>query len=351
MIKLKPELIANLDSLDGLQAALQQAIVLEHSTIPTYLYAAYSIIDGQSETICNLIKSVVIEEMLHLGLACNILNAIGGSPNINTPGFIPTYSGPLPGGVETGLIVPLAPLSSDLLKNTFMEIEEPENPWDFPATNTALEPEYITIGGFYGAIKTQIYQTFQAGTNIFKGDKARQVDLGQFFPDVPTIYDAYTAMRAIDLIVDQGEGTSTSPDDPEQNLAHYYRFAEIYYGNTLIPNPNPPPNPSPNQMFVYGGAALSLDPKGVQPLIENPKASNYPPGTPVRQACDDFNSTYTGLLDSLHNAFNGSPSTIGTAVDTMFTLAGQAKHLMTFQFPSGAGTYAGPSFEYTPSKA
>jgi hypothetical protein len=169
MIKLKPELIAHLDSPGGLTAALQQAIELEHSTIPTYLYAAYSLeggYEGVNKAIYTLIMSVVIEEMLHMGLACNILNALGGSPQINKPGFIPTYPGPLPGGVETGLIVPLEPLSSDLVKNTFMGIEEPENPWDFAATNAALESEYITIGGFYGAIKTQIYL---AGDSIFTG--------------------------------------------------------------------------------------------------------------------------------------------------------------------------------------
>jgi hypothetical protein len=349
MIKLKPDLLANLDSVDGLRTALQQAIELEHSTIPTYLYTAYSLkggYGGVNGAIYGLIMSVVYEEMLHMGLACNILNAIGGSPEINQPGFIPSYPGPLPGGVETGLIVPLAPLSADQIKNIFMGIEEPENPWDFPATNTALEPEYITIGGFYGAIKTQIYL---AGDSIFTGAQANQVNLQTWFSYAPAaVTNAATAMAAIDLIVDQGEGTATSPDDAEKDLAHYYRFAEIYYGNKLIPNPNPPPNPSPNQMYMYGGDALALDPTGVQPLVRNPKSSNYPPGSQARIECDKFNAIYMGLLNSLHTVFNGGDPSLKLLTHaintTMPALTAQAQ--VVTAIPFGNGTYAGPSFEY-----
>src|SRR5207248_2431239 len=107
-IKLKPELFAALNSQDGLLNALQQAIQLEHATIPAYLYALYSIKPNSNTAIQEVLLSVVKEEMLHMSQACNILNAIGGSPAIDHPGFVPQYPGPLPGAVETGLIVPLA---------------------------------------------------------------------------------------------------------------------------------------------------------------------------------------------------------------------------------------------------
>ena len=38
-----------------------------------------------------IIHSVFIEEMLHLTLAANILNAVGGSPNLDYPGIMPSY--------------------------------------------------------------------------------------------------------------------------------------------------------------------------------------------------------------------------------------------------------------------
>src|SRR5947207_10431864 len=140
MIKLKPELFAALDTRDGLLNGLQQAIQLEHATIPTYLYPLYSIKLDSNTEIQDLIRSIVIQEMLHMGLVCNILNAIGGSPVINRPEFVPQYPGPLPGAVESELIVPLARFSLDLIKNVFMVIEEPETPLNFPVRAFAAAP-------------------------------------------------------------------------------------------------------------------------------------------------------------------------------------------------------------------
>ena len=58
------------------------------------------------------------------------------------------------------------------------------------------------------------------------------VDSDQLFG----IYTVTDALNAIKEITDQGEGTSVSPDrgvfDPG-TLAHYYTFAEIYYGKTI----------------------------------------------------------------------------------------------------------------------
>src|SRR5438270_2108 len=88
MIKLKPEVFAALNTQDGLLSGLQQAIQLEHGTIPTYLYALYSIKPDSNTEIQERIRSIVIQEMLHMGLACNILNALGGSPVIDRPEFV-----------------------------------------------------------------------------------------------------------------------------------------------------------------------------------------------------------------------------------------------------------------------
>src|SRR5579864_6264652 len=132
MILLKPEVFSTFDNTpEGLHRALQHAIELAHSTIPPYLYALYSLDPVRNATIYSLILSIVLEEMLHMSLACNILNAIGGSPVIDHPQFIPQYPGPLPGAVESQLIVPLARFSLDLVKNVFMVIEEPETPLSF----------------------------------------------------------------------------------------------------------------------------------------------------------------------------------------------------------------------------
>ena len=107
MIQLQKSLVADLlpdqPTPEAIATALQHAVELEHATIPTYLYALYSLTPGKNDAIAEIIDSVVVEEMLHMTLACNVLNAIGGSPQVDKPGFIPTFPGPLPGGVEDQL--------------------------------------------------------------------------------------------------------------------------------------------------------------------------------------------------------------------------------------------------------
>lgn len=340
MIFLKPSLIANLKTggLLGLQQSLQSAIELEHATIPTYLYALYSLgTDPANATVASIIQSVVSEEMLHMTLACNVLNAIGGSPVIDSPDFIPTYPGPLPGGVESGLTVPLQPYSIDLLQTVFMEIEEPENPLDFPTTD-ALNLEAtsaVTIGQFYQAI---IQQIGLLGPSIFTGDPALQVTPP--FPEGAIVTDVASAVAALELIIDQGEGTQTSPtvDGPNTELAHYYRYAEIVEGYALVPNANVP------QGYSYTGARI-LAGAPIAAIPSNPKAETYAEGSAERHAMDNFNYTYTSLLKGLHDLFNGNPLTFRRTLGAMMSLRQQALDMM-----SGTNLHVplGPSFQYQP---
>jgi hypothetical protein len=343
MLQLQPQLFEALDTVDGVRTALQHAVALEHATIPTYLYALYSLAPGRNEAIGDLIASVVIEEMSHMALACNILNAIGGSPVIDDPAFVPRYPGPLPGGVESQLVVPLERFSRRLVHDVFMEIEEPEDPLRFPVAEAAAEQ---TIGRFYTAIKDRIEAL---GDPIFTGDPALQVT--GVFADIGLIavHDVASASAAIETIVEQGEGTTQSPLDPENDPAHYYRFAEIFHGKRLIENREAPPGAPPDQRFVYGGAPIPFDADSVLPVPANPRLGDYPVGSQAHYTCNAFNYTYTSVLKSLHSTFNGDPGSMPAAIGLMESLKLQALDLMTL--PLGPGRNAGPSFEYQPVSA
>jgi hypothetical protein len=346
MIYLKPEVLAKLDgTLAGLKHALQQAIELEHSTIPPYLYALYSLEPGHNVEIGALIRSIVLQEMLHMALDCNVMNAVGGSPNIDHPRFIPKYPGPLPGSVESGLIVPLSPFTKQLVHDVFMVIEEPETPLHFPVLKmTAAEP-VITIGEFYAEIKRQIVDLSKGGNNIFTGDRSKQLTTGFTALQTMEVTGVDSALAAIDLIVEQGEGTKTSPLDPEHQLAHYYKYAEIFHGRKLVPVPDPKPG-EPD--FAYAGPRIPFDPNGVFPAPLNPHAPDYPPGSKARNLDDTFNYTYTNLLRALHLVFNGQPDRLGPAFTLMESMREQARLLMSFEL--APGRTAGPSFQYHPLK-
>jgi hypothetical protein len=342
MITLKAELFDNLNgTLKGLQSALQDAIELEHSTIPPYLYALYSIRQNQNAEIAHLIRSIVMEEMLHMAIDCNILNAIGGTPKIDDPCFLPKYPGHLPGGVEDSLVVGLAAFSKQLVLDTFMQIEEPEDPLHFPVlTMLASVKPKTTIGQFYEGIMTQIRTL---GNGIFTGDVRKQLTTGFGSLRTMHIHDVASANAAIELIVSQGEGTKTSPLDPDHELAHYYRFAEVYYGKKLIPNPDPGPG---KPQYVYGGHAIEFNPADVWPVITNPRRDSYKPGSTAFKLNEEFNRTYTRLLRTLQRIFSGEPDWLGPAITLMESMQEQALVLMAAEVVPGQT--AGPTFDYTP---
>jgi rubrerythrin len=91
-------LMGTITSLESLQEHLQWAIELEHSTIPPYLCALYSIEAGHNAEATEVLSSVMVEEMLHLTLAANLLNAVGGRPRLDIPEMLPDYPHSLPHG-------------------------------------------------------------------------------------------------------------------------------------------------------------------------------------------------------------------------------------------------------------
>ncbi|KAL9985892.1 hypothetical protein ACROYT_G008344 [Oculina patagonica] len=112
-------------SVENLRKDLQIAFQLEHSTIPPYLTALASIKKSYNLEIQSVIKTIVIQEMMHMALVANILNAVGGKPSLYSKDFIPHYPSRLPGGVHPDLVVPIEKMSLGLIRNIFMKIEQP----------------------------------------------------------------------------------------------------------------------------------------------------------------------------------------------------------------------------------
>ena len=153
------------------------------------------------------------------------------------------------------------------------------------------------------------------------------------------MHDATTASAAIDLIVDQGEGSlqsileSGTPGEDE--LAHYYRFGAIVREHMplLI-----------GGQVSYTGAPVLVDESKVRPMKPNAKAADYTGVPELLAASNDFNTAYTEMLKLLHQGFNGTPASITAAIKRMRTLPDLAKTLFTTQLD--AQFTGGPTFEF-----
>jgi hypothetical protein len=343
MIRLHASVIEGIRQADTpaeLHRYLQNAIELEHSTIPPYLTAMFSLRPGVNRRIGELIRSIVIQEMLHMSIAANILIAIGGRPQINTPGFVPKYPGPLPMQIGDGLIVGIEAFSMPVVKNVFMAIEQPEEeiPVRLKAMQESAEPEYATIGQFYDAIQAQIRAL---GNGIFVAPNAppQLVAPHWFAPDkLYPIVDVDSACRAIDLIKIEGEGTSTTPFQSPEDPAHFYKFGSIVAGRELIADPK--------GGYAYGGAPIPFDPDGVWPLRPNCRIADFAPGTQARTRIEQFAYNYSSLLNSLHLAFNGEPDRLDAAIGLMYDLRVLAVAMMQTVADPRTGQTVGPSYEY-----
>lgn len=330
-----------LDTIDDLHTALANAIALELATIPPYLTALFSIKPGANAAAGTIIRSVVIEEMLHLSLDCNMLNAVGDRPQL--PGAVLRYPSELPMGIgdKPGkpLVVPLARLSHKSIRG-FMTIEEPERPLEFPDARAHLDAaaaaEYHTIGEFYAAVGQLMTKL---GEGAFTGASERQVTgwIGTHY--LHPVFCLKDALNAITLIVDQGEGTSTSPAADPEELAHYYRFEQIHRQASLNPDPTAPDG------YEWGQPAISLADNGVWPMIDNPPCVPLPEGSPVERVSDQFDATFTALVNDLQRTFDGAPHVLGSALAQMHALRIEAQALVPLNVPGTAGT-AGPRFLY-----
>jgi Ferritin-like len=312
---------------------LQNAVELEHSTIPPYLTAIFSLKPGTNRRIGELIRSIVIEEMLHMTISANILIATGGSPQINTSNFVPKYPGPLPMNIG-GLTVGIEAFSIPLTEDIFMAIEEPENP--IPVKMAATE-EFATIGAFYDAIQAKIREL---GDGIFVNTTAPpQVVSSKWFSEQKlfVITDVESACRAIELVKIEGEGTSATPFQKPGDPAHYYKFGEIVAGREIVRTPDG---------YAYAGEAILFEPSGVWPLKPNCKIADFPVGTQARTRIEQFAYGYSTLLNALHETFNGDPSRLDAAIGMMYDLRVLATALMQTDVGDGSGLTVGPSYEF-----
>jgi hypothetical protein len=311
--------------LDWLKESLQAAIKLEFATLPPYLAAYWSVKD-RLNPVARSIRDIFREEMLHYGIACNLLSGIGGQPILNTPEAVPIYPGPLPGGVSQELEIALQGLSKDAAA-LFMKIEFPE---DGPI---AFAADFHTIGEFYTAIQT----AFDNLQPPFTLEKQIEGPLG-----LSKIHSLDEARQAIQLIKRQGEGSKASPEDTGPlDLAHYYRFGEIFHEQRLKKD-------STTGEWHFNGDALRFP--DVWPMGE------VPPGgyrkdqvtDQVWQLLEQFDEGFTNMLDQLQNAWQtGDDNPLSEAVGSMLSLRAPAVALMGIPRSTGAGSY-GPCFRLIP---
>ncbi len=231
---------------------LTEAAEIEHGLMCCYLYAGWSLKQGQAEQLTSAqaaaverwrseIRSVAMEEMAHLATVNNLLISIGAPPHFGRQNF------PVPPGYHpASMVVRLAPLTRATLAH-FVYLERPEGMEMEPAPgfepartyrrqpyHTRLTPtaeDFDTVSHLYRGIQQGFVTLAErlGETALFVGQPSAQItpDIMDL-PGLASVHDLVSAMAAIELIIEQGEGGRF---DAEQS--HFLRFtamAEEYDG-------------------------------------------------------------------------------------------------------------------------
>lgn len=343
---------STIDSRDDLISYLCAALALEHATIPPYLTAYYSIHPTTNSDAAHIIRVVAVEEMLHLTLVANVLNAIGGTPDLTRPGFVPSYPAYLPDG-EDDFTVDLRPFSPEAVE-TFCKIERPGSA---PGTSPRLVPtsdsgkavlvssptvegmRFYSIGEFYEEIIEGLEKVAAGDPALFRGDPDLQVRPEYFYSgggEVIVVSDLDSACRALRFISDQGEGLDSGIYDAEGELAHYYRFRQLQLGRYYQVGDQPD---------APSGPPLSVSWDDVYELKVSARLADYPAGSELADVARNFNAEYGAFLALLTKAFNGQPSLLQEAVWYMFRLRDGFNRLVRNPLPGSDGRHAAPTFE------
>jgi rubrerythrin len=327
-----------------LKKALNWAVELEFTTIPAYLYALWSVKDGTCE-VAKMVRGIVMEEMLHMALACNMITAIGAAPDILKSA--PTYPKKLPANIQKEISVALVGVSpkandpNDVVK-AFMAIEASEKPL------ARAEDSFPTIGKLYEAIRKALHDP--ANKKDF-GESGKQVvrDFGvkSEYKVVDLTSDGAIDLKEVDkaiqLITEQGEGSTTSPDS-NTGLAHYYRFGEIYHGRRLKKHGVG----TEKVTWKFDGEALARP--AVHALGVVPRGGWARPRMEpdIKDLLDGFNAMYRELVGKLHNAWRESGDfSLVEAFAIMNKLEECADKIITHELPDfegQPGKHYGPEF-------
>jgi hypothetical protein len=330
---------------------LQWALSVELSTIPPYLCALYSITDTASPAY-SLVRSVALEEMLHMMLVSNLMNAIGAKPSLS-PEFVPSYPGFIPHHAAGGPFIQLQPLSPALARTVFMPIELPERSPKVPAEGD----HFKTIGQFYKAIE-QGFETcveryseqgvFGRDTGFQRADTYFGSGGGRLF----AVHDLHSAKAAIAEITKQGEGSTTPQpplpgEEPYGGYDHYGPRLDGTYG-PILGTPWELSHYRKFQQLADGEVAIPP----TYPMQANP--STYDLTGDLRKLSDLFDASYTLVLNALERAFTSAATGVDffqIAFPVMrFALPPLATLLMQTPLESNAdpslGPTAGPGFAF-----
>jgi hypothetical protein len=307
-----PEAPFVIEHREALIYMLCEAAELEHGILCQYLFAAFSLKASADEGLTEdelaattrwrrVLSHVAVEEMLHLALVHNLLSAIGGAPHFARPN-LPAPASHYPAGVQLALV----PFGELALRH-FMFLERPEGMQleDAEGLEAALGhatpltregdivprgQDFATVGHLYRSIEHGIAHLAEkfGERHLFVGPPRAQATSKDFYwPELVAVTDVASAQRAIDTILEQGEGARGHWES-----AHFGQFVQILDEYRQMKADNPQFDPARPVLPAKVRPGERDDDR--TPLIGDPVTA---------RVTDLFNVAYEVMLETLERYF------------------------------------------------
>ena len=357
----EPEIVVH--TREELIFLLDEAAEIEHGLMCCYLYALWSLKEPdegltteQARAVQEWkaqIRSVAVDEMLHLAIVSNLLMAVGAAPHLSRFNF-PVAPGMHPGDI----VVKLAPFDAATLDH-FIYLERPEGVDLADGAGFAhagyrrqmrkdlwmpTAQDYLTVGHFYRSLRAAFAHLADklGESQLFCGDPARQLSppILEWDGLVP-VHDVASAQAGIDTIVAQGEGTPGHVED-----SHYARFVAVRDAYAALREADPDFAPA---------WPCATNPVQKTPVAEGRVHLKDPRAAEV---VDLGNAMYNLMLRTLARGFGGNDAParrkalVEAAIDGMYAVAGVGRHLARLPADAGQhpGVHAGLTFAVTRSQ-
>lgn len=210
-----------------LLSALTEACELEHGLACSYLFAAFSIRDQEDGELdadqlvharkwAGQLYIIAAQEMLHLAQVWNLLVALGGTPYYLRPNF-PQRARYYPLNVP----LELERFEARTLQR-FLAYERPRTttlPWSSFSPPADAPHLYETVGDLYEKIGGALERIPERELFVGRPDQQTGAALVDF-PDIIRVTDRASALKAVELLTVQGEGTAHDREDCHFGLFH-----------------------------------------------------------------------------------------------------------------------------------
>jgi hypothetical protein len=340
---------------------LCQGAELEHGLMCEYLYAAFSLkstagpgLSGDqleaAERWRRMIFTIAAEEMLHWAMVQNLLAAVGSAPYVSRP-HMPHQAKGYPPGVQVRLLA-----FGEAALQHFVYLERPEGmegadaegfePAGLPPPPMSPEEvipraqDFATVGHLYRSIERGFaHLADKLGEDrLFIGPAFQQADEATFgWPDLRPITSLAGANRAIERIVEQGEGATG-----DWATAHYGRFLAVLDEYRAMRQQDP--------VFEPAHPVVAAATRGVEGIEPDVYITD-----PTTGGCSDlFNAAYELVLQMIARYFAFGHETPGqrqvlanAAVGLMFDVI-KPLGLLLARLPVGPGhpgVTAGANFQ------